>query len=311
MIAIKSAVLCYAVEDADFAQELAGFLNLNSIAAVFAREGLIGPEEDLIDAAERALSADYVLLLLSPDSVPGAWVRARWERILLDEARHFGTQVAYVLLRACKFPNVFRGNAFFDLSQSRLAGQRELKRWLFRQDPFFETASQLPERSASAVLPTEALDDLACRIADQPGVQAGVPKELALEFAHVFANDFEGVFWLNCDNRSGAGVLGDAAHLLHLKLRGTLEQNARALRDFCAGRRLLFVFENLASSHKELVAFEGKTSVILAVEGSSPAQRSLEETAAVFSRWGSNFDGAINALGNAQYPPLARLPLPV
>lgn len=118
---MQSAGLCYA-GDADFAHELAGFLELNCAVAVFDKEGLIGPKDDIIDAAERALSADYLLILLSPDSVPDAWVRARWERILVDEARKFGTQVAYVLLRACKFPEVLRRNDFFRLIGTSACG---------------------------------------------------------------------------------------------------------------------------------------------------------------------------------------------
>ena len=298
---MRSAVLCYAAEDADLAHELAGFIKLNCPAAVFEQEGLIGPNDDLLDTAERALSADYLLVLLSPDSVPDAWVRERWERILVDGARNFGTQVACVLLRACKFPGVLRRKVFFDLSDHRLAGQRALKRWLLRQDPFFETAVQLPERSASAELQSEALDDLECRLADQPGVQADVAKELALAFAHISADDFECVFWLNCANRSRAGILGDTAQLLHLKLRGTLEQNAQVLQEFCATRRLLFVFEHVAPSDQELVAFGGKTSVIFVAENSSQAHGSLEETGALFSHWKSNLDLSLNALGNAQY----------
>ncbi len=150
------------------------------------------------------------------------------------------------------FPRCFAETIFFDLSEHRLAGQRALKRWLLRQDPFFETASELPERSASAGPANQALDDLERRIADQPGVQADVEKELALAF------------------------------------------------EFCAARRLLFVFEHVAPSDKELVAFGGKTSGIFIIEQSSQPQCSLEETAALFSRWRTNFDASLSALGNAQ-----------
>ena len=131
-----SAILCHAAADADFARALARFLELNCALTVSDEEGLIGPGEDLLDTAERALSADYLLLLLSPDSVPGVWQRTD-ASILVNEARKLGTQIAYILLHGCKFPDVFRRNPFFDLSEHRLAGQRALKRWLLHRDPFF------------------------------------------------------------------------------------------------------------------------------------------------------------------------------
>ncbi len=297
---MQSLTLCYTAADADFAHELAIFIELNCAATVFDKEGAIEPGADLIDAAERALSSDYVLLLLSPDSVPAAWLRERWEPVLVDEARKFGTQVAYILLRACKFPEVLRRNAFFDLSEHRLAGQRALKRWLLQRNPFFETAIELPERSAPAGLARESLDHLECRLADQPGVQADVPRELALAFAQTHVKDFEGVFWVNCANRSRAGIVGDTGQILRLKLCGAMEHNARALREFCGGHRLLFVFEHIAPSDRELLAFGGKASVMFIVEYATPAQRPLEDTAALFSAWRANFDECLQALGDAQ-----------
>jgi len=271
---MRSAILCYAAADADFARELAGFLELNCAATRFDKETLIPPGCDLIDAAERALAADCLLILLSPDSWSGTWLRARWEPILVDEARKFETQIAYVLLRPCKFPDMFRRNAFFDLSEDRLAGQRILKRWLLRQNPFFQSATELPEPCASTGITPEALDRLERRLADQPGVQADVNRELALTFAHTHGNDFE--------------------------LRGTLEQNASALQESCASRRLLLIFEHVAPSDRELVTYGGRASVMFIAEGASSARRSLEETAAVFSGWRSNFDACLSALGDVQ-----------
>ncbi len=297
---MPSAVICYALGDAELARDLTSFLNLNCAATVYAEEACIDPQHDLIDAAEHALSADYLLLLLSPDSVPAVWQRTRWEPVLIDEARRFGTQVAYVLLRPCKFPEVLRRNPFFDLSGHRLAGQRALKRWLLRQAPFFSRAIQLPEPSASGGIPAEDLDLLEHRLADQPGVQTGVNRDLALTFAHTHADDFEGAFWFNSANRSRAGMLGDTAQALDLKLGGTLEQNARALQEFCACRRLLLLFEQVAPPDRELVTFGGKVSSIFVVEDTNPVGRSLEETAALFSSWRNNFEACLSSLGDAQ-----------
>ena len=120
-------------------------------------------------------------------------------------ARKFETQIVYVLLRPCKFPDVLRRNVFFDLFENQLVGQRALKRWLLRQNPFFQSAIELPERCPSTGITPEALNWLEGRLADQSGVQADVNRELALTFAHTNTSDFEGAFWLNCANRSRAG----------------------------------------------------------------------------------------------------------
>ena len=304
---MKSAGLCYAAEDADFARELSGFLKLNCTVAVSCQEGLIGPGEDLVDAAERSLSADYALILLSPHSIPNALARSRWEPVLVHEARKAGTQLAYVLLRDCKFPQVFRREPFFDLSEHRLSGQRALKRRLLSPDLFLRTAFEVPEISASEEPAIQALEHLECRLADQPGVEAEVPRELALAFAHSSTSDFEGVFWLNCANRSSTGILGDIAQLLQLKLRGTQEQNAQALREFCAERRLLFVFEHIVPGDRELVGFGAKTSVIFVAKELRRVQRSLTETAALFCHWRTDCASALSAMGDAEYH-LRKLP---
>jgi len=297
---MPDAVICNAAGDARFASELASFLELNCPTKVFAQETRIGPEHDLIDAAEHALSADYLLLLLSPNSVPAAWPRPKWEAVLIDQARQFGTQIAYVLLTPCKFPEVLRRNSFFNLSEHRLAGQRALKRWLLQQAPSLSCAIKLPEPCASAEIASNDLDRLECRLADQPGVQIGVDRDLALTFVRTCADSFEGVFCFNCANRSRPGLLGDTAQALGLRLGGTLEQNARALQEFCASRRLLLVFEHLAQPDREMVIFGGKVSSMFIAEDRIPVQHSIKETAALFSSWRNNFDACLNALGDAQ-----------
>ncbi len=299
-IYMPSAILCHAATDADFAHEIRRVLELNCALAIIDEEGLIEPGFDLLDTAERALSADYLLLLLSPDSVPERWLRPKWEPILVDGAREFGTQIAYILLRPCKFPDVFRRNAFFDLSEHPLAGQRALTRWLLHRNPFFQAAIELPALDASTDITTRDLEPLACLLSDRPGVHAEVERDLALRLAHRHASDFEGVFWLSCENRSRAGILGDTAHMLGLKLRGSLERNASALQAFCAARRLLFVFEHVAPSDRPLVTFGGRTSVMFVAAHSLGARSSLEEAAALFSNWRSNSDACFGVLGDVQ-----------
>jgi TIR domain len=300
---MRSAVLCHSGEDAAFASELARFLELNCPLTVFQEEGLIRADYGLLDAIERGLSAGVALVLLSPDSVPKAWPpREEWEPLLLKQPRELGSEIAFLLARDCKFPVLLRrGRTFFDLSQDRLNGQRALKRWLLERDPFFQCAVELPEEWHPAGTGGDFFERLRRRLADWPGVESDISREAALEFAHAHKPDFEGVFWLNCANRSRAGILGDTAHHLGLRLAGTAEQNRSALGEFCAGRRCLFIFEHLAPEDTELVTFEGKASVIFTAPGAMPSPRSLEETSALFSAWTQNLDLCLSALGDAQH----------
>lgn len=175
-----------------------------------------------------------------------------------------------------------------------------MTRWLLRQDPFFQAAIELPALDASTDIPAGDLEPLACLLADQPGVHSEVDRDLALRFAHMHAGYFEGVFWLSCENRSRAGILGDTAHMLGLKLRGSLEQNASALQAFCVDRRVLFVFEYVAPSDRALVTFGGRASVLFVAARPLPARSSLEQAAALFSDWRSNSDACFRVLGDVQ-----------
>ncbi len=304
---MQSAVLCYTDTDAKTATELTHFLASNCVGAVFDKELLVNAEHDLLCAAEQALSADYVLLLLSPNSVPRKWTRERWEPVLVDEARKFGTRIVYVLLAPCEFPRVFRLHTFFDLSEDRLAGQRALKRWLLQHTLPLQLPSELPDPCGSVATAPETLRQLECDLADRPGIQTDTDRETALTFARTHREDYEAVFWFNCANRSRAGILGDTARALGLRLRGPLEQNAEALHDFCGSKRILLVFENLEREDRELVTYGGSASVMMIAGQTTPAARSLPETVALFARWTSNFEDCLSALGDVQHH-LRKLP---
>jgi hypothetical protein len=97
-----------------------------------------------------------------------------------------------------------------------------------------------------------------------------------------------------------AGRLSDSGQGLGLRRRGTLQQNSRALQEFCASRRLLLVFEHVERPDRELVACGGKASILFIAERASPARRSLDETAALFSDWKNHFDACLSALGDVQ-----------
>lgn len=296
----KTATFCYASQDGAIADDLARYLELNTPLTA-SWDGLIQGDGDLLDAVEWGLSTDLVLILLSPDSIPMAWVRERWTPILLDRPREFDTPIGFVLLRDCKFPELLRKQKFFDLSRDRRAGQRALRRWIWQKFPPLQSNVDLPVRYSATRPPVEVLDKLERRLVDKPGLETSLSPEIAWAFADANTPDFEGVFWIDCANRSRAGLLGHTAHKLGLRLRGTVEQNARELRDFCASRRCLFVFEGIADEHRELVTFGGKASVILtAPRAAKSPPCSLEQTTALFYSWTHNPESCLDALRDAQ-----------
>jgi hypothetical protein len=267
-LSIPSLVFCYAPEDETAARELGRFLEANLACQVSLEECRVRPDFDLVDAAERALSADAALILLSPASVPKAWKRERWEPVFSGNAQEFGTPLGFVLLRECKFPELFRRRQFFDLSQNFLQGSRDVKHWLMR-----------PEGATSR---TEAFPELRASIADWPGVSCDLAPETARDFAFACAGGFAGVYRIACHGRSAAGILGDIGQAAGLRLPGNAAENRAALVSACATHRWLLVFEGLSAEHRELVNFGGKSSVIIAANTGEPPHIPLDDIGAAF-----------------------------
>lgn len=288
---MHSAVLCHAAADRYAASELAAYLELNCPQIRFDTEESAAPY-GILDAAERAISADFPILLFSPAAVPHPWPRTEWEPILVGEARRFDRQIVFFLLQECKFPDVFRHGAFFHR-------QKTLKRWLLRNDAF-PTETELPELDPANPVDPGALEKLSCGLADRPGMETDAPRDLALAFAHEAAQDFEGAFWLNCAHRSRAGIVGDAAYALGLKLRGRLAEDVCKLAEFCARRRILLVFEHAAPADIEWASAGGKASFLFVAGETLPPPHSLAETLALFARWRQEPHPCFRALGDAQ-----------
>jgi hypothetical protein len=277
---IQSAVICHAAEDAALAGEIAAYLESNCALTVSLEEG-----DDLVGAVEIGLSADIVLAVLSPASVPKPWKRETWEPVFLRQPGLLGSRLACLLLRECRFPELFRRGSFFDLSGDSLAGMRALKRWVY-------DGSNRP-------VPGGSFEGLRRRIADRPGVETGLSEEEATAFCAECGEDFEGVFRFDCARRSRAGILGDTAHSLGLRLTGSTERNRASLAEFCGNRRCLFVFDHLAGEDRDFVNLGGRSSVVF-TRGDTPERRSLSELESIFSSWPRHAEDCLRALGDAQ-----------
>ncbi len=168
---MRSAIICHAAEDAALVGTVCAFLEANCPLNISLDEGLVRPGFDLIDAAELGLSADLVFIALSPASVPAVWKRERWEPVFRSQLGLLGTPVVFLLLRECRFPELFRRGNFFDLSRDPVAGQRDVKRWLFALYAPAQNTVDLPPASP---MPARNSEELRRTIADRPGIASGL-----------------------------------------------------------------------------------------------------------------------------------------
>ncbi len=248
---MESIVLCYAADDAAAANYLADYVEANLPFAVSRGEAVVGPDLGLMEAMDRALSAEAALVLLSPHSVPAVWERRVWEPLFLVKPKEFQTFLGFVLLTPCKFPALLRKERFFDAAEGLPETAREIKRWLLRPHQGVVPAAKT----------AEDLEALRSALGDRPGAaEAGV--EAAVRFAGELGEDFEAVHVFDCRGRSRAGMLGDIGSALGLTVSGALEQNRAVVCEWCAGHRVLFVLAGVAERDRAFATFGGRASVI-------------------------------------------------
>lgn len=245
---MDSLILCYAAADEGFARWLADFLEANLPLAVSCNEALVGPGLDLIEAAERALSAEAALVLLSQSSVPKVWLRKNWEPLFFEKPKEFQSLLGFVLVEDCSFPQLLRRAPFFDACKCRISAARGIRRWLLR--PATTLTGPL------SVVPE--FEEVYAAVADRPGAAVDIPVEFAVHIATQFAEDFEAVYHFDCEGRSRAGTIGDIGSALGLPMPGTVDQNYAAWRDWCAAHKVLFVL----SDALDFTAPGGRASVI-------------------------------------------------
>jgi hypothetical protein len=261
---------CYSQPDRELAQQLAAFLERGAGVEVLLEEGEIQNGQDLIAKVQEGLSADVVLVLLSPRAVPGRWILERWRSAFWEQAAEVGTPVAALLCEDCKFPELLRRKTFFDLRDHRLEAFRSIKRWLLSLWPAPHPAPFLAARQPSFVGRDAELEMLCTILADAPGmavVASASPGSgktaLALEFVYRHREDFDAVFWLTCGGRTAAALAGDLAVQLGVRLDRDLESNLHQLRQLCAHYRCLLVLDDAVHHTAEMLAPRGRTSVLM------------------------------------------------
>ena len=279
---MREIVICHAREDRADAAELAEFVRAGTRLPVRLEDGEIRPESTLLSAVEEWTTGGAVLALLSPRSAPPRWDRPEWERILIDDPRQSGTRIGLALADVCRFPERLRRlESFFDLTENRLQGFRQIKRWLLGLDAVGEPLSG-PGRPAGLSGGENVLEAMRRSLADAPGLgvlahpHAMEKTALALEFAHRVEDEFEAVIWLECEGRAAAGLTGDCAAQLGIPADGETESTLASVQSVLTGRRCLLVLDGVTSEDALSLLADGLSSGLVTTRREDLARRAGE-----------------------------------
>jgi hypothetical protein len=252
---VLTVFIAHAPSESEFAKELGAFLETGCDVSVFGQDGLIGPGEDLISVAETGLSADILVLLLSPASNPTKWVRERWEPVLSKRAAELETRVAVLLLEECTFPGLLRrGGHFFDATADRLGALRKLKRWIWG----------IHLGTEPALTHSPDLEEIYTHVADRVGTFTA-PAADAQRFAREANREFEAVISVPAHRRTLAQIVCEAGSQLGLNLPGPVEEDCRLVQDLLSQRRCLLIIDAPTTPVEPLLP-HGRTSVLFTSE---------------------------------------------
>lgn len=250
---MTTAAICYVRHDAHFAVQAAEYLNLNT--SLTCEPAVCETPAEFLDLIEQCLSHKFVLVILSPASVPAPWPRQLWEPVLIDGLREADTRVAWVQLASCALPPLLKRKNFFELSQSLHDGLRLLRQWLIHN-----SRSMNP---APGITPPGEQKNAPLHLLHKPGIALNVSSEETAWMIGHCRRDFDAIYQVSCAHRSRPGILGDLAEQMNLRLTGTLPQNWRGITQEAARQRSLYVFQHLPDEFRSLTELGGKASVIV------------------------------------------------
>jgi hypothetical protein len=245
-----------------------------------------GGSDQFLDVVEQCTAKEFVVVILSAAAIPAAWPRPVWERVLIEGVRESGVQMAYVMLDDCPFPLMLRRRNFFDFRVDQRGGMRKLRQWLVQAPEM--------ERLAPEVTGEGSPDERFNWLLDKPGLVSGVSRAAAVWMVRNWWRDFEDVCWVQCAHLGAAGVLGETAQQMRLRLPGTFEANWLQLREHAVRQRTLFVFEHLSNDTTPWGNLGGRSSVVL-VAGEAPERLPFEQIKEMFSRKAMDEEACIRA----------------
>jgi hypothetical protein len=145
-----SLFLSHSSKDKPFVRELAASLRQDPPMTVWLDEGEILPGQNIVNSIRQGLDSNFIILILSPDSVDSHWVREEWTAAFFDQTNNQQTKLIPVLYRDCTIPRLLRNKKHFDLRNNHLTGLREIK-----------TLRRLSEKVPSPKSPKRAHDHAA------------------------------------------------------------------------------------------------------------------------------------------------------
>jgi hypothetical protein len=102
---------------------------------VWLDEREIAPGPNIVSRIGEGLDADFILLILSPDSVESSWVREEWTDAFWEQTNNRQTKLLGVLYRDCPIPRLLRNKKYCDLRVNQPEGLREIRTFLLTQKP--------------------------------------------------------------------------------------------------------------------------------------------------------------------------------
>jgi hypothetical protein len=203
------------------------------------------PCESIPEAWDPSLRADAAILLLSPDSAPGAL--DRWRPLLEHIDGNAAPPAAAVLARQCRYPKLLERKLFF-----RLEEPRDIERWVMSlHDPAPTPVPPVPGFSGRR----SELDRLWTTLVDSAGTVALVNPEagsgktwLARQFAAEAGEHFREIIWIDRADRAQKLVVGELAWRLGVPGSGTYEDVAARIQSRLDTRRILVVLDGAAAA---------------------------------------------------------------
>src|SRR3974390_1102785 len=160
-----SVFLSHSSKDKPFVRELASSLESGGEIHVWLDERGIAPGQNIVSRIGEGLAADFILLILSPDSVASAWVKEEWTDAFWEQTNNRQTKLLGVLYRDCPIPPLLRNKKYFHLRINQPEGFREIRAFLLTQKPAPpERVNYLPVRPPIFIGREEQMENLRGRL---------------------------------------------------------------------------------------------------------------------------------------------------
>ncbi len=257
--------LCCSPADREVAGAIAARLEATAEARVIIDDTDSGT---VAEKWEGGLAASGILLLLSPEAVPGQVSRERWGALLDHAANHGDPPLGTVLVRACGYPRILDRKLCFRWERGGPEVLRAIQQWVIGLHQLPDRRTFTPARlrwfegrDAELAVLWETLVDRAGRALLVREGSVG-KTSLAQEFARRAAAYFRDVLWIRCADRPLAAIVAQLAGQIGASYPGETDEVFADLLERAGKHRVLLVFDDLPGG-LTLPARQGRASVLV------------------------------------------------